>query len=131
MVENEQATLMQWEEVYKRGLLTFWILLLLSERERYAYEMRASIADFSQSTIEVDDNSIYRALRRFSEAGLVQSQTRPSESGPARRYFSLTAAGHDLLARFIERNLLVFQSPTVVEAMHRVLNSRSGQHGDE
>jgi PadR family transcriptional regulator PadR len=106
-----EAMLIQWEEVYKRGLLTFWILLLLSQRERYAYELRTSIADFSQGSLDVDDNSIYRALKRFAEAGLVDSDLRPSESGPARRYFALTPAGNDLLARFIERNLLVFQSP--------------------
>lgn len=120
---------MQWEEVYKRGLLTFWILLMLSEREMYAYEMRTSIADISQRTIDVDDNSIYRALKRFAEAGLVASDLRPSESGPARRYFSLTPAGHELLASFIERNLLVFQSPQVVNAIHHVMETRNGDYG--
>jgi PadR family transcriptional regulator len=112
--------LLQWEEVYKRGLVTFWMLLLLSQREMYAYEMRASIIDVSQQTIDVDDNSIYRALKRFAEAGLVRSDVRSSETGPPRRYFTLTLAGQTLLASFIERNLLVFQSPAVVEIMQRV-----------
>ena len=114
---------MQWEEVYKRGLLTFWILLMLHRRQMYAYEMRTSIADFSQGTIDVDDNSIYRALKRFAEGGLVESDLRPSESGPARRYFSLTEAGHALLATFIERNLMVFQTPPVVEAIREVIET--------
>jgi PadR family transcriptional regulator, regulatory protein PadR len=117
----DRAALAQWEEVYKRGLLTFWILLLLNEREMYAYEMRASIAEFSQGTIDVDDNSIYRALKRFAEAGFVHSDLRASEAGPARRYFTLTPAGLALLAGFIERNLLVFQTPRIVESIRRVL----------
>src|SRR5205809_651353 len=121
MVQADEAALMQWEEVYKRGLLTFWILLQLSQREMYAYEMRPSIANISQGTIDVDDNSIYRALKRFAEAGWVASVVRPSEMGPARRYFSLTEAGYALLANFIERNLLVFQSPVVVDAIQQVL----------
>jgi PadR family transcriptional regulator, regulatory protein PadR len=115
--------LMQWEEVYKRGLLTFWILLMLSKRQMYAYEMRTSIADFSQGTIDVDDNSIYRALKRFADAKLVASDLRPSESGPARRYFALTEAGRALLANFIERNLMVFQTPSVVEAIRDVIET--------
>lgn len=116
--------LAQWEEVYKRGLLTFWMLLLLSQREMYAYEMRASIADISQGTIDVDDNSVYRALKRFAEAGFVQSDLRASETGPPRRYFTLTAAGKALLASFVERNLLVFQSPGVVESIQSVMTLR-------
>lgn len=119
----DQAALLQWEEVYKRGLLTFWILLSLSQREMYAYEMRAAIADFSQHTIDVDDNSIYRALKRFAEAGFVSSRTRASETGPARRYFTLTPVGQALLAAFIERNLLVFQTPAVAESLRRVIDS--------
>lgn len=116
--------LLQWEEVYKRGLVTFWMLLLLSQREMYAYEMRPSIVDISQKTIDVDDNSIYRALKRFAEAGLVRSDVRSSETGPPRRYFTLTLAGQALLASFIERNLLVFQSPAVVEIIQRVVDMK-------
>lgn len=127
MNQADSGMLMQWEEVYKRGLLTFWMLLLLSRRQMYAYEMRTSIADLSQGTIDVDDNSIYRALKRFAEAGLVDSDLRPSESGPARRYFSLTEAGHALLVQFIERNLLIFQSPPVIEAIEQVIQNGKGQ----
>jgi len=131
MPEADQGALMQWEEVYKRGLLTFWILLKLSQREMYAYEMGASIADMSQGTINVDDNSIYRALKRFSEAGWVSSDLRPSESGPARRYFSLTSSGQTLLAGFIERNLMVFQDAPVVEAINQVIARRNEENGNE
>ena len=122
MKQVDLAALMQWEEVYKRGLLTFWILMLLNDREMYAYEMRTSIAEVSEGTIDVDDNSIYRALKRFAEAGFVRSDLRASEFGPARRYFTLTPAGQALLARFIERNLMVFQSPQVIEKIRRILD---------
>lgn len=127
MEQVDEKMLMQWEEVFKRGLLTFWILLLLNESEKYAYEMRNSIAEFSQGTINVDDNSVYRALKRFAEAGFVRSSLRASESGPARRYFTLTPAGLALLAAFIERNLLVFQSPRVVESIRQVLDQSDGK----
>jgi PadR family transcriptional regulator PadR len=112
--------LLQWEASYKKGLLTFWLLLLLSQQRRYAFEMKNAIMAFSHGTITADEKSIYRALKRFEEAGLIASETRPSEIGPPRRYFHLTLAGRELLAQFIRRNILVFQALDVAEAMRRI-----------
>jgi PadR family transcriptional regulator PadR len=120
-----ETSLARWEEVYKRGLLTFWMLLLLHDREMYAYEMRPAISAISEGTIDVDDNSIYRALKRFAEVGFVRSVVRASEMGPDRRYFTLTPEGRALLAAFIERNLLVFQSASVVERMQRAIDTNN------
>ena len=114
--------LTKWEEVYKKGLLSFWILLLLHQRTCYAYEMGAAITGISQGTISVDDNSIYRALSRFEQMGIVKSELQQSEIGPKRKYYSLTKAGVALLAGFIERNILVFQEPSVEERIQAVLN---------
>ncbi len=114
------ALLLQWEETYKKGLLSFWLLLLLSQRKAYAYEMRSAILSLSQNTISADENSIYRALNRLAQIGVVDSQILPSETGPARRYFFLTEKGQELLARFIARNILVFQHPPVAELIQKV-----------
>jgi DNA-binding PadR family transcriptional regulator len=107
--------LTNWEEVYKKGLLTFWILLFLHERPAYAYEMSAAIDELSQHTISADENSIYRALNRFESLGIVKSELRQSELGPQRRYYSLTANGSALLAKFIWRNIHVFEIPEIAE----------------
>ncbi len=115
--------LQQWEEAYKKGLLSFWILLLLSQHERYAYQIRSEIETLSQGSITADDNSIYRTLRRFSEMGLVESTFSPSKIGPARRYFHLTKKGRALLSKFIRRNILLFQQPEVLKSMEAVLSS--------
>lgn len=116
--------LFQWEETFKKGLLTFWILLLLDQRRTYAYEMKAAIAELSQNTLSADDNSIYRALKRFAESGLVKSETHPSEVGPPRRYFYLTDTGRDLLAKFIARNICIFQSPEIADAITRLVQTK-------
>lgn len=114
--------LRQWEESYKKGLLSFWILLSLTQRSMYAYEMKEEIVKFSQGSISADDNSIYRALKRFTSTGLIEGKTSPSPSGPARKYFSLTPLGTDLLRQFIERNILVFQSEPFTKAIQSYLN---------
>lgn len=114
--------LQQWEDNYKKGLLSFWLLLLLHGRAAYAYEMTAMIADMSQGTVTADEKSIYRALKRFEENGLIQSQTKNSDMGPPRRYYTLTPAGQQLLTRFIERNIRIFARPEVAAAIDAVID---------
>ena len=121
---NELLT--NWEGTYKKGLLTFWILLLLDQRPTYAFEMNRLIQELSQESISADDNSLYRALNRFEGMGLITSQRQPSEVGPARRVYSLTGAGRELLVQFTQRNLLVFQSPPVAQAIQTLI-----QNGNE
>ncbi len=110
-----------WESVYKKGLLTFWLLLLLDEKPRYPYEMSAEVMRASQGTLGADDNSIYRAVSRFEEMGLVASEAGASSLGPPRKYYRLTENGRKLLRRFIERNILIFQHPEVAERIRRIL----------
>jgi len=113
--------LSQWEETYKKGLLTFWLLLLLAQRKAYPYEMKNAIVDLSQNTISADENSIYRALNRLAQYGIVESEMRLSETGPNRRYFSLTDDGKELLVRFITRNIQIFQHPVVAELIQKTI----------
>ncbi len=114
--------LKNWEEVYKKGLLTFWILLFLNDRPAYAYELTTTINEFSQGAISADENSIYRALNRFETMGIVKSELEKSNLGPARRYYQLTNIGYELLGKFITRNILVFQAPSVAERIQAVLH---------
>ena len=115
--------LSQWEEVYKKGLLSFWILLLLHGEEMYAYEMTAVIAEMSQGTVVVDEKSVYRALKRFEDNEIIQSNLRKSDVGPPRRYFRLTTLGEALLRQFCQRNILVFQEPAIAAAIADLLSS--------
>ena len=126
MTNNDIGDLLnKWEETYKKGLLSFWILLLLYERPSYPYEMSAEVAKISQGTISVDDNSIYRALNRFESTGIVKSELQQSSTGPQRRYYSLTNTGKTLLTEFIQRNIQVFETPSVSERIAIVLQNPS------
>ena len=79
MTESDfEELLATWEGNYKKGLLTFWLLLILHEREAYAFEMSTLIAGLSRETIVADDNSIYRALKRFLRKSITKSWTIPS-----------------------------------------------------
>lgn len=122
---NLETLLAQWEEGYKKGLLSFWILLLLNQEEMYAYAMTAVIAEISQGTVVVDEKSVYRALKRFEENGIIQSSKRKSDVGPPRRYFSLTDLGQALLKKFCQRNILIFQAPPVAAAIESLMSTET------
>jgi DNA-binding PadR family transcriptional regulator len=81
------------------------------------------VANVSQGTISVDDNSIYRALNRFESVGIVRSELQQSNTGPQRRYYSLTDKGKSLLTEFIQRNIQVFETPSVSERISAVLQN--------
>jgi PadR family transcriptional regulator PadR len=123
------ALLNQWEETYKKGLLSFWLLLLLDQRKAYPYEIKAAINEMSHATINADENSIYRSLNRLADSGIVDSEVVASETGPSRRYFFLTGTGHELLTRFITRNILVYEQPDVAELIRKTLASNGNQKG--
>ncbi len=113
-----------WGKNYKKGVLTFWMLLLLHNQEAYAFEMSKIVHELSQGSIQVDDNSIYRALNRFKKMGIVESSWKESNQGPKRRYYRLSGLGNDLLKLFIQQNILVFQSETVAARIQAVINKK-------
>ena len=124
--ETLRILLEQWESVYKKGLLSFWILLLLHERPSYVFEMGQQLDVLSQGSISADEKSLYRALRRFEAMGVVQSTWQPSDVGPRRRYYALTDLGRALLRQFARRNVLIFQEPAVVEQLEALLREGEG-----
>jgi DNA-binding PadR family transcriptional regulator len=121
MYQESSPHLENWESVYKKGLLTFWILLLLRDKPSYPYEISDAVHEISQGTVSADENSIYRAIARFEAMKIVVSETRPSSSGPPRKYYRLTESGQTLLRRFIQRNILVFKNPQVAKLINQAL----------
>ena len=116
----------QWESVYKKGLLSFWVLLLLHERPSYVFEIGQELSGISQGSISADEKSLYRALRRFEAMGVVESTWQPSEVGPRRRYYALTDLGTALLRQFAQRNVLIFREPAVTERLEALLQEEDG-----
>jgi DNA-binding PadR family transcriptional regulator len=119
---NIDDLLGQWEEAYKKGLLTFWLLLLMHEQPRYAFELSAAVVQASNETISADDQSVYRALKRFEGIKIVSSYWEESPQGPPRKYYRLTDLGDELLRKFIQRNIVLFQDESVAKRVRAVLN---------
>jgi PadR family transcriptional regulator PadR len=94
-----------------RGVLDLCLLSLLRERPVYGYELTERLAE---QDLLVSGGSTYPLLARLEKAGLVTTETRPSPSGPPRKYYSLSSAGARLLASGTEEWLAVSTSVTAL-----------------
>ncbi len=94
-----------WEDVYKKSQLTLWILLSLKDGEKSMSSIKTFILEKTNQLLDVDDKSMYRALRRFDEADLITSKTEYNFSGPDIKIWRLTKTGVWVLTQFIEKHI--------------------------
>ena len=75
-----------------KGALGLLLLQLLSAQEDYGYSVVVRLQDLGFS--ELSEGTVYPALTRLESQGLLEAQMVRSSSGPARKYYRPTAAGH-------------------------------------
>ena len=103
--EFEQNLLDTWEEVYKRGLSTFWILLALQESSKYSLPITEFIQKHTKGTLNIEEQSLYLALRRLKKMRLVEYVEKDAGQGRDRKVYSMTKSGNKILQSFIKRNI--------------------------
>lgn len=78
----------------RRGILEFCIVSLLADQEIYTAEL---IDRLRAADLIVTDGTLYPLLNRLQKAKLLQYRWVESESGPPRKYYSLTPSGIEYL----------------------------------
>jgi PadR family transcriptional regulator PadR len=81
-----------------KGHLDLIVLAALSERPAHGYAVIEAIKCRSGQTFNLPEGTIYPALHRLEQAGLLSSRWTNSESGRRRRVYSLTRDGRRALA---------------------------------
>ncbi len=87
------------------------LLLLLHEKEAHGYELLENLVHFGFEK-ELDPGMVYRNLRKLEEEDAVSSNWDTGGSGPARRVYTLTPHGQELIhawAGHIQNKLLRLQ----------------------
>ena len=79
------------------GSLDLCLLASLTDGESYGYELAQALEKAGLGAIQ--GGSLYPVLLRLERSSLVRTEWRTGESGPARKYYLLTAAGREMLAR--------------------------------
>jgi PadR family transcriptional regulator PadR len=78
------------------------LILLLLESPAHGYELLERLGQFGFKGGSADAASMYRALRRLEEEGVLVSQWEESDAGPPRRSYRVTEEGCRLLGRWRE-----------------------------
>ncbi len=83
-----------------KNFITPWVLLVLKQWNLHGYLILQQLERMGFSSI--DHATLYRELRRLEGQGLVASEWETGESGPARRVYSITDAGEQMLLGWTE-----------------------------
>ena len=88
---------------------TFHILVALADRDRHGYSILQDIAARTEGRTKLRPSSLYSAIHRMLEDGLIEElDERPAHDDERRRYYRITAFGRDVAcaeARRLERLL--------------------------
>ncbi len=81
----------RWAVQVRKGLLELCVLNSLFAEERYGYELVQSLV--ASPRLGLTEGTLYPLLSRLRAQGLVRTRLVESSSGPARKYYGLTASG--------------------------------------
>ena len=73
------------------------VLLLLAEEPYHGYELMSKLKDFGIDHSNMDPSILYRLLRNIEREGLAESSLNDSGAGPARKVYTLTPEGREVL----------------------------------
>jgi PadR family transcriptional regulator PadR len=79
-----------------KGALVLVLLRLLDRQESYGYELVGRVR--AAGLTQVPEGSIYPALSRLERDGHLSARMVPTQSGPARKYLSLSPSGRQFMA---------------------------------
>lgn len=83
----------------RKGLLEFCVLHIISRGEVYTSDL---IEELTQAQMMVVEGTLYPLLNRLKTAGLAEYRWVESESGPPRKYYSITDSGKEFKATLSE-----------------------------
>lgn len=83
----------------RKGILEFCILLIISQDKTYTNDI---LKELRTADLIVVEGTVYPILNRLKNAGLLTYDWSESKSGPPRKYYSITPAGHEFLKQLMD-----------------------------
>jgi transcriptional regulator len=80
------------------GTLDLLVLRTLARGPNHGYGILVHVHEASQNLLRIEEGSLYPALHRLEQSGLLESEWRPSDNGRRARYYRLTRKGTRQLA---------------------------------
>lgn len=85
-----------------QGTLDLLVLRTLSLEAMHGWGIAQRIQQISRDALQVQQGSLYPALHRLENRGLIRADWRPSENNRRAKYYSLTPAGKKQLAKELQ-----------------------------
>ncbi|GDX43165.1 PadR family transcriptional regulator [Bacteroidota bacterium] len=114
-IENTQSQM-------KKGVLEFCILSIIRRGEAYPSDI---IEEMKKAELHILEGTLYPLLTRLKNADLLSYRWVESQSGPPRKYFSLTDKGLSFYAE------LEATWRGMAGAVERVINTKGEEKRDE
>lgn len=96
-----------------KGILSGSILLLLDQEELYGYKLGEKLTAFGFT--DIPKGTIYPLLLSLEKKKLIKGTLRDSDTGPKRKYYSLTEVG------ITEKNKFIVQWNTLKESVDNLV----------
>ena len=100
------------------GSTTLLILSLLEEKDMYGYDIVRAMEKYT----DINEGTVYPILRRLTKDGYFATYLVESDSGPARKYYTMTDRGRI----YLKKNILDWE-----EIMLLVNSILKGEGNDE
>lgn len=99
-MEDSSAHNKKFQKELKAGTVALVLLGVLdkSNEALYGYQIAREILADAHDTESMKQGALYPVLRSLERSGLLTSRVQMSESGPPRRYYTITDAGRAALA---------------------------------
>ncbi len=81
-----------------RGHLDAIILRLISEKDRYGYEVAKEIGARTNGEFEIKEATLYAVFQRLEKKELIRSYLGSISRGGQRRYYTITTLGRAFLS---------------------------------
>ncbi len=80
-----------------KGSISLALLQLLSEQDLYGYALSKEMEKRSDSHLLLKEGTLYPALQKLEQQGLISSYWSAESKGPDRKYYTITADGREML----------------------------------
>lgn len=90
----------KYEQQMKKGVLEMLVLKLLSEEEKYGYQLISELKEKSGEMFLLKEGTLYPILYRLEDEELVISRwSEPKGKEVSRKYYAVTGKGREILTQ--------------------------------
>src|SRR5919109_3387415 len=100
------------------GAVSLWLLLLLSEKPMYGYEIIKELEKRFSGQWKPKTGTIYPALDKLEQERLVTSQREFREEGPDRKHYAMTEKGEEELSQSMSHWIKMMEVLEKYREMH-------------